>query len=103
MEHTQENLPTELKTLIVDSDHVFLCRIRTEPITTETGIANVIPQGIDRQSRDYTIRITEELVRRWNSQPDLLKACKDVAEIVEGEPMNSTTLLVVERAIAKAE
>lgn len=67
MEHTKGALPKKLKAIIVDSEHVFLVRIGTEPRTTDTGIANVIPQGIDRNSRDFAIHIAEHLVKCWNN------------------------------------
>lgn len=60
-------LPKTLQAIIVDTPNVFLCRIGTLPKTTDTGIANVIPSGIDRDARDRTIAITKRLVDCWNT------------------------------------
>ncbi len=59
-------LPKTLQAIIVDTPNVFLCRIGTLPRTTDRGIANVIPSGIDRDARDRTIAITNRLVDCWN-------------------------------------
>ena len=70
-EHTEGKLPKELKTIIVDTENAIVVRIATEPRTTETGIANIICQGIDRESRDYIIRLAKHLVLCWNSHKKL--------------------------------
>lgn len=62
-----DGLPLKLEAIIVDEPNVFICRIGTCPRTTDTGIANVIPKGIDRDDKDRAIAITKRLVDRWNS------------------------------------
>ena len=71
-------LPKKLKTCIADTENAFVVRIVTEPRTTDTGIANIIPinRDISRQGRDKTIQIATHLVRCWNSHDALLAACK---------------------------
>lgn len=64
--YTKEHIKL-LKAIIVDKETVFLARIGCEPRVSETGIANIIPQGIDRKSRDVAIYIATEIVRRWNA------------------------------------
>ncbi len=59
-------LPKKLKAIIADTPNVFVCRIGTDPRTRDTGIANIIPQGIDRDARDKAIAITNRLVECWN-------------------------------------
>jgi len=63
-------LPEKLKTTIVDEKEVFLVRIRTDPETTKTGIANIIPTGVSREERDYTISICNKLVESWNKNQE---------------------------------
>ena len=62
-----DGLPKTLEAIIVDKPNVFVCRIGTMPRTTHTGIANIITSGIDRDSRDRTIAITNRLVECWNN------------------------------------
>lgn len=110
---TNDALPKKLKALIVDSEHAFLVRIGTEPRTTETGIANIIPQGIDRKNRNYLIQLAEHLVRCWNSHDALYEACKRDAELANaaiimtptGEYRNKLTEINILRmqALSKAE
>lgn len=61
-----DGLPKQLSAIIVDEPNVFICRIGTLPRTTDRGIANIFPFGIDRDSRDRTIAITNRLVDCWN-------------------------------------
>ena len=64
----KEDKPSiKLKAIIVDTDNVFICRIGTDPKTTNTGIANIMPTGIDRDSRDEAIELTNRLVDSWNA------------------------------------
>lgn len=62
-------LPKKLTTIIADTDHVFVVRIGTEPRTTDTGIANIIPanRDISRKGRDRTIQIAKHFVECWNA------------------------------------
>jgi len=62
-----DGLPKILEAIIVDEPNVFVCRIGTSPRTTDRGIANVIPCGIDRDDRDRAIAITKRLVDCWNN------------------------------------
>lgn len=62
-----DGLPKTLRAIIVDEPNVFICRIGTVPRTTDRGIANVLPCGIDRDGRDKCIAITNRLVDCWNS------------------------------------
>lgn len=66
IEIEKKPLPKKLKALIVDTPHAFIVRICTDPKTTQTGIANVICQGIDDESKDYVKRIARALVDRYN-------------------------------------
>lgn len=59
-------LPKTLQAIIVDEPNVFICRIGTTPRTTDRGIANVIPCGVDRDNRDRAIAITNRIVNCWN-------------------------------------
>lgn len=61
-----DGLPKTLQAIIVDELNVFVCRIGTLPRTTDRGIANVIPCGVDRDGRDRAIAITKRLVDGWN-------------------------------------
>ncbi len=62
-----DGLPKQLTAIIADEPNVFICRIGTMPRTTDRGIANIIPSGIDRDSRDRAIAITNHLVNCWNN------------------------------------
>lgn len=68
MKHTKGELKVSSSFLIVDKD----ARI----------IANVEPIGIPGITTTYEEgdANAKELVRRWNSQPDLLAACEDFVE-----------------------
>lgn len=61
-------LPEKLQALITDTDNVFLCRIGTDPRSTQTGIVNVICQGLSRDEKDYVIAITKHIVDCWNNR-----------------------------------
>ena len=69
-EEPKIELPKKLCTIIVDTENVFLVRIGTEPRTTDTGIANIIPidRDISRFGRDRTIATAQHLVDCWNNQ-----------------------------------
>ena len=91
MEHTK-NLPKKLTAIIADTDNVFIVRIGTEPRTTDTGIANVIPanRDISRQGRDRTVQIAKHFVNCWNGwdelkkqRDDLLDACREGKNLLE--------------------
>lgn len=69
-EWEEKKLPKKLKALIVDEKNVFLVRILTDPETTRTGIANIIPAGISREERDYAISICHKLVDSWNENQE---------------------------------
>lgn len=76
-------LPKKLAAIIADTPNAFVVRIGTDPRTTDQGIANVIPQGVDRDNRDRTIAIANRSVKCWNEH-DSLKAKSDlVDELVE--------------------
>ena len=83
-EHTKGELPKRLQAIIMDSETVFLVRIGTDPRTTDTGIANIIPQGLDRSNRDIAIQIARRLIHCWNNldsveqqRGELRDACED--------------------------
>ena len=65
-EWEEEKLPEKLQVIVVDTANAFLVRIDSDPRGSRTGYANVIPQGIDRASRDFAIAFGKELVERWN-------------------------------------
>ena len=45
----------------------------------------------------------QELVRRWNSQPDLLEACEVAILALTHQPINQKDIEFIQQAIAKAE
>lgn len=59
-------LPKKLTAIIADTPNAFVVRIGTEPRTTDRGIANIIPQGVDRDNRDRAIAIANRIVECWN-------------------------------------
>lgn len=70
-------LPKKLEAMIADTDNAFVVRIGTEPRTTDTGIANVICQGLERQKKDYVIQLAKHFVQCWNKY-DTLQAKADL-------------------------
>lgn len=68
IEIKKKPLPEKLEVVIVDEPNAFVVRICTEPRTTRTGIANVICQGIDDESKDFVKRIAEALVYCYNDK-----------------------------------
>lgn len=68
IEITEPELPKRLEAMIVDTDNAFLVRIVTDPRTTDTGIANIIPTGVSREEKDYAIAIGKNLVKCWNEK-----------------------------------
>ena len=63
----EDGLPKKLQAIIADEPNVFVCRIGTDPKTTDRGIANIIPQGIDRGNRDRAIKLTNRIVECYNA------------------------------------
>lgn len=59
-------LPSKLNAVVMDSENVFLVRIFAEPRLTDTGLANIIPQGIDRENRDFAIKFANRIVHCYN-------------------------------------
>ncbi len=59
-------LPEKIQAIIVDTDNAFIVRLDGDPRTTDTGIANVIPRGAEREHRDYAIKVGKHLVKCWN-------------------------------------
>lgn len=47
----------------------------------------------------YTKKLANEVIRRWNSQPDLEKACKRARDWITDQ----TTLDMIDVALAKAK
>ena len=47
--------------------------------------------------------LAKELVRRWNSQPDLLEACEVAILALTHQPINQKDIEFIQQAIAKAE
>ena len=63
-----EKLPEKLQMIVVDTENAFLVRIDSDPRSSRTGYANIIPQGADRQSRDFAIAFGKKFVECWNTQ-----------------------------------
>ncbi len=78
MEHSK----LKLEAIIVDTDHAFIVRLGTVPRSTQTGIANIIPQGIDRPDRDAAIEWAQFIVKVCNQSP-AFDAMKEATKVLD--------------------
>ena len=84
--------------LEINKDFAGLIEIDGETIfVVMPSIVNSIQELEQRKANG------KELLRRWNSHNDLLKACKAVSRLVGDFRPDAETMDLIEAAIAKAE